>query len=226
MSQVTCLQIFKYDKVSNKFWAFKMMQFAHSHLNDVNGLTFYKLMGSGRGLGFNPFPDWSTYALLTVWENEEKANLFFDNAELFKLYKSRALSIKTHYMKCIKSHGEWAKQNPFEIEKRDDKPSLPIGVITRATIKKRHLFKFWNYVPQSTIGLKSNSDLIYTKGIGEIPIIQMATFSIWKNEEAIKQYAYKNSHHNKAITLTRKHNWYDEEMFSRFQIIKTTELIR
>jgi len=225
MSQITCLQLFKYKGVSNKLWAFKMMQFAHNHLSEVAGISFYKLMGSGKDFGFNPLPDWSTYALLSVWESEELANSYFQNSELFYSYKKRSVSIKTHYMKCIKSHGLWSGQSPFHIDESNVSSTNPIAVITRATIKKRHLFKFWNYVPQSTKALKSNPDLLFTKGIGEVPIIQMATFSLWTNMEAIKNFAYKNEHHRKAIKLTKKHDWYSEEMFSRFEVYKIMDLI-
>jgi hypothetical protein len=54
-----------------------MMQFANKDLAKVNGLTFYRLMGSGKGRGFNPFPDWSVYCLLQVWESEEAAGFLY-----------------------------------------------------------------------------------------------------------------------------------------------------
>jgi hypothetical protein len=47
-----------------------MMQFANKDLAKVNGLTFYRLMGSGKGEVLT-FPDWSVYCLLQVWESEE-----------------------------------------------------------------------------------------------------------------------------------------------------------
>jgi hypothetical protein len=50
----------------------------------------------------------------------------------------------------------------------------------------------------------------------------MATLSVWKGEEGIKDYAYRNRGHRRAIELTRKYDWYSEELFSRFQIYKST----
>ena len=225
MQQVTCIQLFTYEGFSSKFWAFKMMQFAHKHFKNVNGLRFYKLMGSGKDFGFNPLPDWSTYALLTVWDDSSYATNFFENSDLFVQYKTRATRIQTHFMTCVKSHGLWSNQNPFEINTSASNKNSKIAVITRATIRKRHLLKFWNYVPESTKMLKRSEDLIYTKGIGEVPIIQMATFSIWNNFDAIKKFAYRDKHHQKAIQMTKKYNWYKEEMFSRFVIDRTEELV-
>jgi len=58
-------------------------------------------------------------------------------------------------------------------------------------------------------------------GIGEVPLTQMATFSIWKNKEALMDFAYKSKEHAQAIVKTRKLQWYNEELFSRFQPYKT-----
>ncbi|MEL7222238.1 MAG: DUF3291 domain-containing protein, partial [Bacteroidota bacterium] len=62
--QITTITFFRYHSLKDKCWAFFMMQFAHQHLAKTQGLSFYKLMGSGKGLGFSPWPDWSIYSLL------------------------------------------------------------------------------------------------------------------------------------------------------------------
>lgn len=65
-------------------------------------------------------------------------------------------------------------------------------------------------------------DSSYTKGIGEVPIIQMATFSIWKSKESVSNFAYGSSEHRIAIQKTRELNWYKEELFARFKPYKST----
>ena len=49
---ITTLTFFRFATLSDRFWAFGQMQFAHAHLARTPGLTFYKLMGSGKGAGF------------------------------------------------------------------------------------------------------------------------------------------------------------------------------
>ena len=104
-ANITTLTFFKYTNWLSKIWAFGMMQFAHSYLSEQSGIQFYKLMGSGKGKGFNPFPDWSTYALLIVWKDERSANDFFQNAELFQKYKNRTAERWTIFMKSILARG-------------------------------------------------------------------------------------------------------------------------
>ncbi len=198
-----------------------MMQFAHSDLAEVKGLSFYRLMGSGKGKGFNPLPDWSVYSLLQVWESEEQANEFFNSSILIEKYKSHTSEQYTLYMKNISAGGTWVGKNPFEKGIELD-PSLPIAVITRATIKWNWLIRFWKYVPTSQEPLEGNKGLVYTKGIGEVPVVQMATFSLWKNFDAVKEFAYNSKQHKEAIRRTRKNEWYREELFSRFHPYKSS----
>jgi len=198
-----------------------MMQFAHSDLAEVKGLSFYRLMGSGKGKGFNPLPDWSVYSLLQVWESEEDANQFFNSSTLIEKYKSHTSEQYTLYMKNISAGGTWVGKNPFE-KGTDLDPSLPIAVITRATIKWNWLIRFWKYVPTSQEPLEGNKGLVYTKGIGEVPVVQMATFSLWKNFDAVKEFAYNSKQHKEAIRRTRKNEWYREELFSRFHPYKSS----
>lgn len=198
-----------------------MMQFAHSDLAEVKGLSFYRLMGSGKGKGFNPLPDWSVYSLLQVWESEEDANQFFNSSTLIEKYKSHTSEQYTLYMKNISAGGTWVGKNPFE-KGTDLDPSLPIAVITRATIKWNWLIRFWKYVPTSQEPLEGNKGLVYTKGIGEVPVVQMATFSLWKNFDAVKEFAYNSKQHKEAIRRTRENEWYREELFSRFHPYKSS----
>jgi hypothetical protein len=213
---ITTLSFFKYESIKSKIWAFGMMQFAHKHLQNVDGMGFYKLMGSGKQLG-RPFADWSVYALLQVWEDESHADKFIRGSSLFSKYRQQAAQHCSIYMKCLSTHGEWSKQTPFLPVQNHDKSNPYVAVITRATIKSRWLWTFWRQAIKSEKPIHSAEGLLYAKGIGEVPLKHMATFSIWSDIEGLKKYAYRTKEHNKAIKMTRALDWYAEESFSRFQ---------
>ena len=67
--------------------------------------------------------------------------------------------------------------------------------------------------------IKNHSGALYYKGVGELPIIEQSTISIWETEEKMKLYAYNNSDHMKIISKSRKRRWYSEELFVRCNII-------
>jgi len=216
---VVTLSLFKYSGLRNKFWAFTMMQFAHGHLKNAEGLRFYRVLGTGGGNGFSWYADFSTYALLTVWETEAQAENFLHNSKLHDEYRAHCLETVTVFMTPLRSHGEWGGVNPF---KPDGKAEGDItAVITRATIANKQLVRFWRQVPRTSGSLDRFSGLICAKGIGEWPVKQMATFSLWRDEESIKAFAYRNPDHLEAIKKTHKLNWYNDELFARFRPFKS-----
>lgn len=217
--QITTLTFFNYPSLKQKLWAFGMMQFAHRPMKKIKGLQFYKLLGSGKE-NFDPKPDWSVYGLLQVWDNEEVARDFFTLSKLYKRYQNHSQRQLTFYMKSIKAHGQWSKKNPFEPSGFLDENNPYISVITRATIKISMLKKFWDYVPTSQLDLVDNPNLLFTAGVGERPVTQMATFSLWNDARALKKFAYRSQNHRHAVQQTQALQWYKEEMFTRFQPYK------
>jgi heme-degrading monooxygenase HmoA len=219
MGEITTITLLKYNGFQNKFWALSMMQFAKSYLTGIEGLRFYKLLGSGKD-GFKPQPDWSTYALLQVWANEESANAFFESSDLIKKYNKHSIQLCKLYLKSIAAHGLWSNQKPFIKSKTLSTRPKAIAIITRASIKTSELKRFWKYVPHTQTAIEKAKGLLYTKGFGEFPIWEMATLSIWDSLDSAKAYAYSSQEHAQAVKMTRQYNWYKEELFSRFEVYK------
>ncbi|MAI28344.1 MAG: spheroidene monooxygenase, partial [Flavobacteriales bacterium] len=74
--------------------------------------------------------------------------------------------------------------------------------------------------PKASKAIQKAKGVIWYKGIGEWPLIQQATFSIWKSLDDVKNFAYKNIDHSSIVKKTRKRNWYSEDMFTRFAVRK------
>ncbi len=202
----------------NKWWAFKQMQLMPPNLAKIAGCEFAKLLGTGSGFGFSLWPDFNTYALLMKWDKEASSKTFFDNLAIFSDLQSHSESIKTYYLESIGAHGSWYGKNPFP--EKTDYAGGEIAVITRARININKLPRFWQFVPKASKAIQNAKGLLYTKGIGEWPLIEQATFSIWENEKAMKDYAYQDIH-REIIGKVKKENWYKEELFSRFNVISS-----
>lgn len=218
MAQTTMLHFFNFSGFKNSFWAFKMMQLGHYSLQNIDGLVFYKLLGTGGGDGYQWRPDFSTYALLTVFSDDKKAQNFMDESKIMKDYKLKSKKYATIWLSPFEVHGQWSKVQPFELHPYyEDKA---IAVITRARIKWKYLIKFWRLVPYVSESIQDKEGPLFGKGIGEWPLIQQATFSIWKDKQTMMNFAYRSKLHQKAIKNTRQLKWYSEEMFARFHPIK------
>lgn len=139
-------------------------------------------MGSGRDTGFRLFPDWGVYALLGVWENVQAANDFLNHSAVYKHCQKMSFEQWPTFMKPIQSKDLWSGGNPFTPSLDLDANNPLIAVITSATLKKNKLLNFWRFVPIFQRPIQRGcAGLIYTKGVGDVPILQMATFSVWEN---------------------------------------------
>lgn len=193
------------------------MRLALPILAGIHGLKFSKVLGCGAGNGFSVLPDFGTYVLLMVWENATLAQQAFKEQALLLDYQRLSTDHQILYMQGIGGHGTWDQQSPFEKVKAQDDTSK-IAVITRATIYKRKLAQFWRYVPSVSKSMEGAPGLNFAIGIGELPLIQQATFSVWEKASFMMDYAYSMPKHKEVVKQTKLRGWYREELFYRFLI--------
>ena len=190
-------------------------------LINFNGLKFIKLLGTGSKDGFSVIPDFSSYVMITSWENDDFRKKFIDENKLFQEIKnksSRRIEIKIDPYNYI---GSWNGINPFK-----NKSSYKEGkiiVLTRARVKLNKLINFFVSTSSAAKSINSKKGAEYYKGVGELPIIEQATISIWESEQSMKDYAYSDKNHLKIINKARKNKWYSEELFVRSNIISLKE---
>lgn len=218
---IVTITLFRFEGV-HAFWIFGQMQKSIKSFKKVSGLKFFKLMGSGGKNGFSKMLNVNVYAFLGVWESEQDAAGYFEDSDHFGDFRRRATEVWTIYMRTCRSHGKWSGLNPFETTQAYQ--SGPIAVITRARIKFRFLRKFWSYVPSVSKNMEERDGSIFSIGIGEYPWLMQATFSLWEDEESMRNYAYRSKVHSEVIQKTRTLGWYSEELFANFIPYKTVGL--
>lgn len=192
-----------------------------------NQIRFFKLMGCGKNGSFDVQPDLKKWALMVFFKPQSNSSCFGPAKKMlspgtfiqcwYRLFRAKMTCFQ---LQPFNGHGSW---DGFSFEKSNE--SLPetkemVAVLTRASIRLSKVFDFWKAVPAASKNLGEQKGLKFTIGIGEIPFIKQATFSIWESTEDLKNYAYRQNEHKNVIQRTRKEKWYSEEMFIRFRIIK------
>jgi hypothetical protein len=127
--------------------------------------------------------------------------------------------VKEFLLEPIEGFGLWNRKKVFGNLSKQTNFDGSIAVLTRATIKLNRLKNFWSNVESVSQKIPSAQGLIISYGIGELPWIKQATFSVWKDKDAMKNFAYAMSEHTDVIRKTRNENWYKEELFVRFRIL-------
>ena len=186
-------------------------------------------MGSGKNGSFDTVPDLRQWAILLVLKhiNDETEGpglipQILGSFISFYLQVCR-INLKAYLLQPIECHGLWNGKTVFGNLPRKTGFEGKIAVLTRATIRLNRLGQFWKNVPAASAEMKQANGFETSYGIGEIPWIKQATFSIWRSKADMQAFAYGMQHHREVIRKTRENNWYSEEMFARFKVLAQWE---
>ena len=185
-------------------------------------------MGSGKNGTFDIVPDIQQWALIVCLKpgytlppaHEDLINSVYGKfiAGWYKFFRIQQWIV---VLEAIEGHGLWDGKEVFGSLPKSTAYEGMIAVLTRATVRLSRLKNFWKHVASAAAPLSTTQGFIHSIGIGEVPWIKQATFSIWQSKQSMKNYAYQAHQHQAVIQKTRKENWYSEEMFVRFIVLES-----
>jgi hypothetical protein len=209
-------------------FAFLSMAWFHVPLFLNRKINFYKLMGTGKNGTFDIRPDFGQWTLMAFYnERDFPGEITGQDPTLilgkFIPYWWSLFCSSVHHvvLEPVAGHGTWDGKQFLESNNKQTSFNGKIAVLTRATIRLSRLRQFWSAVPAAAKDLTGCPGFCYSIGIGEIPFVKQATFSIWSSIEEMKEYAYGRKEHQEVIRRTRKEDWYSEEMFLRFRVLES-----
>ena len=183
-------------------------------------IAFYKLVGTGSGQTFTPRDaDPTLWGLIITIDPADLSA--FDSSPPLLAWRRFAKSEVRYIASPISSHGLWSSNSPFK-ENRELANTWDgkVLAITRARIRFRKNFRFWRAVPPVIASLRECPGVESAIGIGEAPLGLQGTFSVWSDDKALRDFAYRASAHVGAIRETQVQNWYSEELFARFALLE------
>ena len=180
------------------------------------GARFAKLLGTGRGRTMSASADLRRWAMFAVWEDEDCVHAFRAEHSLSQRWDATAEERYDVTLLPLGARGTWGGVDPTA----GAEPAAsdgPVAVLTRATVRWRQVPAFVLAVPAVDRTLAGTDGLLATVGIGELPVGRQATFSLWRDAEAVRAFAYQRAEHTDVIRRTRDEGWYGEEWFARFR---------
>lgn len=207
----------------------KYMAFDRPVLRRTEGLTFWRLLGTGRGPSMTLGADLRRWALLAVWRREKDLDVFLDRSPLAARWRREASEHWQVRLAPVASRGTWGGREPFAAAAPDAPGSSespgsrsgsgapgPVAVLTRASIRPTRLTAFYRSISSVEAALRDQDGCLASVGIGEWPLARQATFSLWRDADAVRAFAYRDAAHRRVIDRVRAENWYAEELFARF----------
>lgn len=189
-------------------------------LRNVDGLVFWRLLGTGSGDRTGGGADLARTAVFAVWEDEAALDAFLADGRIARRWDA-AQEVWQVRLRGLGGHGRWRGVDPLDdLEQGSD--DGPVAIITRADVRRASWKAFGAGSEVVDAELHRAAGLIDVVGIGEAPVGRLATFSLWDSLTAARTFAYAMPDHVEVMRRTRAEDWYAEEMFARFQPYAST----
>jgi len=189
-------------------------------LRRVDGLLFWRLLGTGAGSSTGPGADLSRTALFAVWEDDAALDGFLDAT---RTQRERAREDWHVRLRGAGGHGTWrgfdvlGVVDDVAVSGDDHDDAGPIAMVTRANVRVRAWRRFRAASGVVDAELAAAEGLLAVVGVGEAPIGRLATFSLWRDLHSMRAFADGGPHHRDVVRRTRTEQWYGEELFARFR---------
>ena len=189
-------------------------------LRRAPGATFAKLLGTGHDTRMTASADLRRWAVFAVWDSPADLGRARREHPVLRRWDDLATERYDLTLEPLGARGTWDGVDPTAgatPAASDGTGDEPVAVLTRATVRWRRLPAFLAAVPPVEDTLAAADGLLARLGIGEVPVGRQATFSLWRDADAMRAFARRDANHAEAVRRTRDEGWYAEEWFARFR---------
>ena len=186
----------------------------------IDGLVFWRLLGTGSGDSTGGGADLARTAVFAVWEDERHLDRFLTTSAIAARWDGAEESWHVR-LRSIGGHGRWRGVDPLEGVEEGQRDRA-VAIVTRADVRRSAWKVFGAASNVVDAELHTAPGLIDVVGIGEAPVGRLATFSLWESLGAARHFAYSMPDHVDIVRRTRDEDWYSEELFARFEPFGST----
>jgi heme-degrading monooxygenase HmoA len=184
-------------------------------LAGVDGLAFWRLLGTGKGDDTGPSADLRRTALFAVWDDEADLDSFLSTSPIARRW-ARSEEAWHVRLRGVGGHGTWRGVDVLD-GLEPGSTNGPVAIITRADVARRAWRPFREAGGPVSDEVRAAEGLLAVVGIGEAPVGRLGTFSVWRDLGDARTFVTSMPHHREVVRRTRSEQWYTEELFARFE---------
>lgn len=194
-------------------WGLARFVMGRTAARHIDGVRFWKVLGSGHQGGFGLRPSGSRQGLFCGFDDDDQADSFLRDSPLVDAYRRHASEFLAVKLRAFSSRGSW--DGAAMTVTATPPAGGPVAALTRASIRPFHAWSFWRNAPPAELSLAGAQGCRLAAGLGEAPLLRQATFTIWDSIACMDAYA-RSGAHLAAIRAAHRGHYFSESMFVRF----------
>jgi hypothetical protein len=194
-------------------WLLARLVLGARGVGQVPGLRFVRVLGSGQGGGFGLRPGLDHGGLFLLFDEEAEAESFISQSPVVAAYRAHAGECLVGLLRATSCRGSWGGQSMAVTAVAS--PGGPVAALTRGSIRPQRAWAFWRHAAPSQHALAQAQGCLLAAGLGEAPLLRQATFSLWRDAQALEAYAHQGAHRQASVSA-RQEGYFSESMFVRF----------
>jgi hypothetical protein len=195
-------------------WGYGRFALNHLSFRRMPGLCFAKMMGCGYNGGFGLRPSLDRQALFLLFNDDAAAVAALASDPLLQQYRLACKEFFSVLLDPYAVKGSWSGHSLKPTALVPD-ANVPMAALTRASIRTSQLRSFWHDAKPAHQDMATARGCLLSAGVGELPVVRQATFTLWENLGAMNQYARAGAHQT-AIVRAHSRDYFTESMFVRF----------
>jgi heme-degrading monooxygenase HmoA len=218
--QTTLVVLIRYAP-AKRWWGASRLVIGPRAWRNLPGLQFVKVLGSGHDAGFGVRPSLLHQGLFMVFDSAASAHHCLAQDSRFATLRANTDEMLTCLLQAHSVRGRWSGTSFESVSRSNPRDGMPDSVevsITRASIRPTQAAQFWRRAPAAQQSLESAPGCLVAAGLGEAPLLRQMTFSIWRNAQAMHDFARSGAHQTAIEAAYAKH-YFSESMFARYRLM-------